>query len=66
MRRGTARRKLDKKKEALADFRQILKLDPDDKMAQRETAALEQVDIMIKTRMKYIGFAISTGDETKL
>lgn len=47
MRRGTARRKLNKLEEALGDFRQIKKLSPDDKLAQREIASLEQVTILI-------------------
>lgn len=43
MRRSMARQKLDKPKQALEDLRQIYKLDPDHKLAQREIAALEKV-----------------------
>lgn len=46
MRRGTARKKLNKLEPALEDFKQVVRLEPENKPAQREVAALEQVCFM--------------------
>jgi len=43
MRRGTARQKLGKLEPGLEDFRQTLKLEPDNKLAAKEVAKLEKV-----------------------
>lgn len=45
MRRGTARRKLRKLESALDDFKQVVKLEPENKPALREVAVLEQVSL---------------------
>lgn len=43
MRRGTARKKLARLEPALDDFKQVVKLESENKPAQREVAMLEQV-----------------------
>mgnify|MGYP001793689613 CR=1 FL=1 len=50
IRRGTARQKLKKLQGALDDYSQVMKIDPDNKVAQRSVIQLEQVFTWLSQR----------------